>query len=244
MKRDGRDLLEQFRALAPSRPRISLQRWGPIRVALAVGVLVFALLATQVVVVLVKLHTPAQTIDVEGTPSCGRGDIMVLAAQSVPSAAFVPCVAALPAGWSMAGVSVEDGETDFALDSDVGGDAAVEVALRPPGRCGARNATEVPSDEVGIRRLEEIRQLEPAFRATRYYQFPGGCVRYRFSFEAPNSALLFAVDSALAFQPRRSLVGEVRERTGLSLCGLGRRRGVRAERRDGPAHSCRAGSAD
>ena len=35
MKQDGRDLLAQFRALAPPRRPISLQRWGPRRIGLA-----------------------------------------------------------------------------------------------------------------------------------------------------------------------------------------------------------------
>ena len=35
MKRDPRDLLSAFRALAPARPPIVLQRWGVKRVALA-----------------------------------------------------------------------------------------------------------------------------------------------------------------------------------------------------------------
>ena len=39
MKRDPRDLLSAFRALAPARPPIGLQRWGVKRVALAAAVL-------------------------------------------------------------------------------------------------------------------------------------------------------------------------------------------------------------
>ena len=39
MKQDGRDLVAQFRALAPQRAPISLQRWGPRRILLALGVL-------------------------------------------------------------------------------------------------------------------------------------------------------------------------------------------------------------
>jgi tRNA A-37 threonylcarbamoyl transferase component Bud32 len=222
MKRDGRDLVEQFRSLASQRRRISLQRWSPVRVALAVGVVLFVLLTIQTVAVLIQLYTPAESVDVEGArPSCGRSELMTLVAQTVPSAASLPCVAALPAGWSIGGVNVEDGRTDFSLDSDVGGDDAVKVALRPPGECGLQGATEVPSDEGGVRRFERIVALEPAFRATRYYRFTGGCVRYQFSFDAPSSRLLFDTDTALAFQPRRPLVREVRERTALSLCGYG-----------------------
>ena len=34
MKSDGRPLLEQFRQLAPQRPRVSIQRWSPQRLTL------------------------------------------------------------------------------------------------------------------------------------------------------------------------------------------------------------------
>src|SRR5205085_4874590 len=45
MKRDPRDLLGEFRALAPQRPPIVLQRWSIQRVALAAGVLAAAVVA-------------------------------------------------------------------------------------------------------------------------------------------------------------------------------------------------------
>ena len=35
-------------------------------------------------------------------PDCGTGHTMILAAQAVPSAAFLPCIAALPSGWTAA----------------------------------------------------------------------------------------------------------------------------------------------
>ncbi|HEX5588415.1 MAG TPA: hypothetical protein VFZ17_13965 [Acidimicrobiia bacterium] len=217
MKRDGRDLVAQFRAMAPSAATVSLQRWSAIRVVLAVAVVVGTFVAVQAAA---GLLTPAQSLGVAGTPECGRNDLMILVAQSVPSAVSVPCVAALPAGWSVGDVTVDDGETQFSLDSDLGGDDAVQVRLRPAGTCGARDATEVPSDEVGVRRFERVRQLEPGFRSTRYYLFRGGCVTYQLSFRATSSgALLFDTDTALAFQSRRSLVREVRERSNLSLCG-------------------------
>ena len=38
LKRDARDLVAEFRALAPPRQPISLQRWGPQRVLMAAGV--------------------------------------------------------------------------------------------------------------------------------------------------------------------------------------------------------------
>ena len=216
MKHDGRDLLAEFRTLAPPRAPISLQQWSPIRAVLAVGVLLVAALGIQAAA---DLATPG--LGIHGQPSCGRNDLMVLMAQSVPSAASVPCIATLPAGWSFADVTVDDDGADFALDSDVGGDAAVTVALRSADECRVGGATEVPTDEAGVRRFEQINRLEPGLRATRYYRFAGGCVTYEFAFDEPGSDLLFDAESALAFQARRSLVQDVRARSGLSLCGYG-----------------------
>ena len=81
-------------------------------------------------------------------------------------------------------------------------------------------ASEVPSDEAGFRRYERIEQLPPDLRSTRYYLFPGGCVTYEFAFDGRASAsLIFDADSALAFQPRHTLVASVREQSDLKLCG-------------------------
>src|SRR5262249_14540559 len=48
MKQAPRDLLGEFRALAPPRPPIALQRWSIQRVALAAAVLVAAVLAVSI----------------------------------------------------------------------------------------------------------------------------------------------------------------------------------------------------
>jgi hypothetical protein len=42
-------------------------------------------------------------------------------AQSVPSAALVPCVQNLPAGWRLADVRVQDSSSRIAFDSDRAG---------------------------------------------------------------------------------------------------------------------------
>jgi hypothetical protein len=219
MKRDGRDLLAQFRELAPRHPTVSLQRWSPIRVVLAIGVVLGAFAALETTL---NLITPAHDIGVSGTPSCGTNDLMVLSAQSVPSATFVPCVAALPAGWVLGDVNIDDDRARFSLDSDVGGRDAVTVTLAPPGSCAMGDATEVPSDEEGLRRFERVQQLPPEFRSHRVYRFRGGCVSYDFAIDARRTAsVLFDAEAALAFQPRTELVRAVRERSNLALCGVG-----------------------
>jgi tRNA A-37 threonylcarbamoyl transferase component Bud32/membrane-associated phospholipid phosphatase len=219
MKRDGRDLISQFRRLAPERPRIALQRWSVRRVALAVAVaagLVFA--AVQAV----SMFTPAHDLPVSVQPDCGTGRLMVLMAQAVPSATQVPCVASLPAGWKLGGAHVERDDATFWLDSDVGGDKAVTVSLVPPDDCDVAGATPVPSDEAGTERYERPGRLRPALRSTRYYVFPGGCATYEIALgEGAEPALLFSAEQALAFEPRTALVDHVRDAAGLDLCGAG-----------------------
>ena len=99
MKRDPRDLLGEFRALAPPRRPIGLQRWGARRVIVAAAMLGAALLAADLAVdafqPAVKTFTAA--------PFCGTGHAMILSAQAVPSSAMLPCIAALPSGWTVGG---------------------------------------------------------------------------------------------------------------------------------------------
>jgi hypothetical protein len=219
MKQDGRDLVAQFRALAPPRRTISLQRWNVRRLGLALALLAAALF---VVPNTIGLFTPAHDLPVQGTPECGTGNLMILTAQSVPSATAVPCIENLPAGWELGGVRIKRNRTTFWLDSDLAGDRAVEVRLVRPDDCDVTAAMPVPSDVVGLQRFEQPEQLPPGLVMTRYYLFPGGCVTYQMDFdaEAPTSAI-FDVDDALGFQPREALVDEVRENTDLRLCGAG-----------------------
>jgi len=50
MKEDGRDLLEEFRALAPDRDEVRIQRWSLRRVGLTVTALLAALFALGLIV--------------------------------------------------------------------------------------------------------------------------------------------------------------------------------------------------
>jgi hypothetical protein len=49
----------------------------------------------------IGLLLPASNPSVH-TPECGTSHTMILTAQAVPSAAFLPCIAALPSGWTAA----------------------------------------------------------------------------------------------------------------------------------------------
>ena len=219
MKRDGRDLLAQFRALAPPRPPISIQRWSVRRVALTLSVLLILLFTASQVI---GPFLPTHDLPIGRSPECGTGNTMILMAQSVPSATKLPCIAALPAGWHFGGVHVKRHQSELWLHSDEGGPQSLEVTLQPKGECDVSGATPVPSDEVGTLRYEDPQGLRPNLRTTRYYLFPGGCVTYRLSFSGEASpSLLFQADQAIRFQPREEIVASVRERSGLDLCGAG-----------------------
>ena len=216
MKRDPRDLLAAFRALAPPRKPIALQRWSVQRVSLAVAMLVAAII---VVVYGGQAFRPAGNIGAY-PPQCGTGHTIILAAQAVPSAALVPCVAALPSGWSVGGANIASGHARFWLDSDQAGTQAVTVTLSAA--CDTSGAQQIPSDQPGTRRFERPLSLRPQFAELRFYTFPGGCATYQFIFSRGASPLLaIPVDSAVAFVPRATLVAHVRETEGLALCGRG-----------------------
>jgi tRNA A-37 threonylcarbamoyl transferase component Bud32 len=217
MKRDPRDLLGEFRALAPARPPIVLQRWSIKRVALAAAMLAVIIAA---VFETGDVFFPAARNLGTYSPACGTGHSMILSAQAVPSAALLPCVAALPSGWSIGGADISSGKASFWLDSDRAGSRAITVTLTAA--CDTTGAQEIPSDQPGARRLEHPLSLAPQFSDLRFYTFPGGCVTYLFSFTPGASPVLGdAAGSALSFQPRPTLVDFVRRTEGLALCGRG-----------------------
>ena len=217
MKKDPRDLLGEFRALAPQRPPIALQRWSLRRIALAAAVL--AVTAAAVFQGGDAFLPVARNLGVSA-PTCGTGHSMILSAQAVPSAAMLPCIAALPSGWSIGGTDISSGKVRLWLDSDRAGPQAITVTLTAT--CDTSGAHQIPSDQPGTRRFEHALSLIPRFSDLRFYTFPGGCVTYRISF-APGASPIMAdaAGSALSFQPRSALVEFIQRTEGLALCGRG-----------------------
>src|SRR5579863_166364 len=163
MKRDPRDLLGEFRALAPSRPPIALQRWGTRRLALA-GLLLAALVAALLIGG--SAFKSARLSDVR-PPVCGTGHSMIVSAQAVPSSALLPCIAALPSGWTADGAEVSNGRAEFWLNSDLAGRRAVTVTLTAA--CDTSGAVRVPSDQPGAARFERPLALAPRFMLVQMY---------------------------------------------------------------------------
>jgi membrane-associated phospholipid phosphatase/tRNA A-37 threonylcarbamoyl transferase component Bud32 len=213
MRLDGRDLIGQFRALAPPRRPIPLQRWGVRRIVYAAALVLVAIIATPNVL---SMFAPAQLV-IDAAPSCGTGDVMVLMAQSVPTASLIPCTAELPAGWDHGGVRVERDRSEFSLHSEAAGQRAVVVTMTPS--CATGGWREELSDVPGMRRFVSLPDGRDG-PALRSYVGDGMCVRYRYRAglsrggEAPAE-----VEDALSFKPRGHLVTEVALETRQTLCG-------------------------
>jgi tRNA A-37 threonylcarbamoyl transferase component Bud32/membrane-associated phospholipid phosphatase len=220
-----RDLLDDFRQLAPKRRPVSIQQWSWRRIGLTSGVLFLGLIA----VLLSLSNLPGAGLlppergsnaafsTVADPPDCGTPVTMILESQSVPSASLIPCVEALQLGWTFRSAAIEDGSTRFYLDSDRAGFRAVEVSLQPS--CDTSQATEVPSDEPGTLQFEKIDVFETdRYAGLRYYTFEGGCTIYRFDFTGEGrTGLAGEVSNAVGFFSRNDLTPVVEELSGHTL---------------------------
>ena len=222
MKRERPGLLDEFRAFAPARRPIAIQRWSARRVLLIVLTIVVVVLA---ITNSVSLFFPAirsrergqvRTISnrIEGTvgdpDACTTDRTEVLMAQAVPSASELPCVGILPLGWTVIGATIVDGRATIRMGVGAGGDAFVVQAGEP---------SVVPIVEVTL-----SRSCDPAERsaATRILDVPGACIAYRSSV-SPNAAVVPTFDpgGGLSLVPRSALVAFVERDEGLKLCGAG-----------------------
>jgi hypothetical protein len=181
-----------------------------------------ASLAISVVAVLLGGCGPVGNPTVPFCPGPGRdAGATILVAQAVPAAAYVPCIANFPAGWTFGGERIRNGRAEFWLDSDRAGYRAVAVSLTS--RCDISKAVKVPLEttEQDVQRYEEPNALPPRFFGNRYYVFPGGCVTYRFAFSQGGSfAQAVEATQALSFVSR-ALGVRLLGQDGIVLCGRG-----------------------
>ena len=224
MKKEGEDLVRQFRELAPERRPIAIQRWSWRRVGLTVGIGVLALMMVSLAfsnfrgagLWAPQEGTPAAYSGMSKQPDCEPSDQMFLVSQSVPSATLVPCLAGLPVGWSFAGMDVSDDRTRMFFDSDRAGFRAVDVTFTA--QCYTTGATQlVPNDEQNTERFERVVLRADRYVGSRYYLYEGGCTRYDFDLSGPGrTALADEIAIALTFIPRSVLAAAAEEETGVS----------------------------
>jgi membrane-associated phospholipid phosphatase/tRNA A-37 threonylcarbamoyl transferase component Bud32 len=207
MKSDGRDLLDRFRALAPQRPRVAIQRWSFRRVGLFLLTLIVVVAAGSFSV---SLFFPSRG-DVT-TPACDATRTMILMAQAVPTAERLPCIERLPLGWRLSSATIVRGRADFVMQVGAGG-----------GGNGAGIQLQV-GQESGATTQVTLTQHCPAESdpTTQTLEVAGGCVVYRSSPAAEDGVTpSFEEGGGLSLLERSTLVASVEDESGLSLCGVG-----------------------
>jgi hypothetical protein len=153
-------------------------------------------------------EVPACSIGDEGSAANG----VLLLAQSVPTASWVPCVEGLPLGWHFSGLDARRGTGLFWLDSDRDGMRAIEVRLTA--ECDTTGATEIDSDRDGMRRLERVTQVSPQYLGRRIYLFDGGCMTIAFTLSGENRGEPLALATqGIGTVRREDLEQQVREQS-------------------------------
>jgi hypothetical protein len=148
-------------------------------------------------------------------PACEPTQRLGIVAQSVPGAAYVPCIATLPAGWSVESFHVDDAGARFTLRSDRAREP-VEVAL--VARCAVGAATPVAPRDEGVRTYQLARSIAPRYAGRILDVFANGCVTYDFDFaRGPHIALIDELGQAVRLYPRRQLRQELRDDLGVDL---------------------------
>jgi membrane-associated phospholipid phosphatase/tRNA A-37 threonylcarbamoyl transferase component Bud32 len=209
MKRDGRDLLEQFRSLVPERRPVTIQRWSLRRIGMIALTLIVVLAAGAFSL---SLFFPSRG-DVS-TPSCDANRTMIVMAQAVPTAEQLPCIRSLPLGWSLTGATIVRGRATFELlvmSGGGGGGTGVQLQLGSGGASPVVDVTLTPTCPAtsGDPKIQTI-------------EVPGACVTYRSSLPAGVGPVpSFDPGGGLSYVPRSQLVTFVDQEEDLVLCGAG-----------------------
>ena len=227
MKKEQRDLIRRFRALAPERRPVSIQRWSYRRVALTVACALGAFLVGLLVannlrgagLAVAPEATRGSFALVTRSPLCRdlTGlDPMGLVAQSVPSASYIPCTTDDPQGWEFYAMDVRNGRTKMFFDADPtpahSGDHELVVTMTAS--CPARGE-ERASGLEGVTRLDVSEGTANSFTGERRFIFEGGCVIYSYDLSGPEWPNFVSASSlALDFRSREDFNAQVRRLLG------------------------------
>ncbi len=219
-ERDGEaSILRRFRSLAPPRKPVPIQLWSWRRLAASIGVLLLAMTAVAAAVLYVRVAGLAGAGGSDETARAAHcSDVRRLAAvaEAVPTAAYLPCLETLPAGWSVTDVTVKRGSSHFALRSDRAPGRPVTVTFRAE----QREPLGLPTTPraAGARTYLRLTSISPRYAGMLTDAFPGGYVTYRFDFaRGPHIALMEELSSAVALQSRLDVRRAVAQQLDLDL---------------------------
>lgn len=118
-------------------------------------------------------------------PLCRQagGGPLVLMQQALPEATYLPCLAALPEAWGIAGFDVTPGRARMVLHVGAveAGHGTITVTLTAA--CAADAGRERPSGVDGVRRFDHVAEPPGRVVVTRTYRFDGGCVQERYDLQ-------------------------------------------------------------
>lgn len=136
-------------------------------------------------------------------PRCEPGMRLATLAQSVPEAAYVPCVEELPAGWTFEGLHVDDDGATMTLESDR---ADREVRVELAESCDTAEATPITPSDEGVRTYHRVDSIDPRYAGQLLDVFPGGCVAIDYDFErGRHVALVTELQAAVGLFTRLEL---------------------------------------
>jgi hypothetical protein len=149
-------------------------------------------------------------------PACADPLRVAIIAQSVPDAAYLPCIRDLPTGWNTAGFDPTRDGTSFRLDSDRSPGQPVTVRLTAA--CQTAGASPSPARAPGVLTYTRLSSISPGFAGTLYDEFPGGCVSYSFDFTLGSQiALMEQFEEAVGLYPRQQLRLVLKQELGVEL---------------------------
>ena len=149
-------------------------------------------------------------------PGCGDPLRLAVVAQSVPGAAYLPCIRDLPPGWTTSGFDPTQDGTSFLLNSDRAPGRPVTVRFTATGN--VRGASPSPSRAPGVLTYTRLDSISPRFAGTLYDVFPGGCVSYQFDFGSGSQiALMEQFEQAVDLYPRQQLRLVLKQKLGVEL---------------------------
>lgn len=149
-------------------------------------------------------------------PACADPLRVAVIAQSVPGAAYLPCIRDLPPGWETSSFAPSRGGTSFQLDSDRSPGQPVTVRLAAT--CQTAGASPSPARAPGVLTYTRLSSVSPRFTGTLYDVFPGGCVSYSFDFTLGSQiALMEQFQEAVGLYPRQQLRLVLKQKLGVEL---------------------------
>ena len=153
-------------------------------------------------------YRPLQCVEQEGRVS----GMLVLLAQSVPTASAVPCVHSTPVDWTIHEFNARDSRARLGLSY---GQAQEETfVIDVVGRCELGSATESPSDQPGMRRYDRVAQGNAQYAMDRYYVEPDACTAFHYLGGGAHAAEhATEIASTFGFIQRDALDRQVRQFT-------------------------------